>query len=95
MSVPNAPQAHDQTSHTCYHSYQIGTAITCQSFRTFPFSTWLQDAVVVVYHSVEKVEDIPTDDRAERHETPVRTEAINTESLCYERWKAAKEEAIA
>ncbi len=71
MSVVNTPQAHHQPKNTGYDCYQVGTPVARQSLIADALTTRFHDAVVIVDHAVEEIEDIPADDRAQGHASPV------------------------
>lgn len=90
----DAPQADADTGEAGEEGQIVGGAVAGQSVGALAVTILADNRVVVVYGSVEEVEDVSTENRGQCHHTPVLGKTSNAEGLRGQRRENTKQEAV-
>lgn len=94
LLADDTPQANSNTSKTGEKGEVIGRPVTSQAVRTLAVTVLTNNGVAVVDSTVQKVEDVATEDWGQSHDAPVLGEAINAKGVCGQGWEDPEQETV-
>lgn len=93
MGKPDAPKADSDSHKAGTECDPVGHPVALQPFRAGPAPV-VDVGMVVVYTTIEKVEDVAKHDWRKSHGTPILRETVDPKCLSDKRWIHSEQEPV-
>jgi len=85
LLTENAPEANTDTSEAGEKGQIVGGAVAGQSVGALTVAIFTNHGMAVVDGAVDKIEDIPAENRGQGHHTPVLGKTADAKRVCGQR----------